>query len=191
MRTLVFLLVLIGLMGCGGGDKSADGKGDSTAVSAQSPGEARGEKQVATYQSGDEEVSVESDGEESFEFHSAQGSVVSGGQEIIKGFPFPVYKDAKVGFSTHVNPADNNDKEIYQAQLTSTDTPEAVAAFYEEALNKMGLKIEKMDQKMDATEMIHLRGTSDSDGVDASVQAIREGEGEPTTIVLTWTKKQK
>lgn len=185
--------------------KSADGKETTVNVgAAQKLGEtmaATADKEVAAAtedaaQAGEAtEASAASEASESssaqaMTIKTGEASMTFGGTNVPKDFPLPLYKDAKVEYSAHIEPTADNKEENYQIHLTSKDPAETVAKFYEAELKKKGLEVNRIDQKFNGMEIITLACESQKDNVSATAQAQRDADSDTTRIILTWTNQK-
>jgi hypothetical protein len=118
---------------------------------------------------------------------SKEGSMVVGAGELPAGFPIPIYAGAKVENHTHITQPGG--QEVFQATITSSASPQDVAAFYEKFFTDKGVSVSRTEQSTGESKMVMLGGSSDD--ADAYAMVMREQPAEPTTATVSWNVKKK
>jgi len=113
------------------------------------------------------------------------GTLTLGEQKVPDDFPLPVIAHDKVMTSAHATKAG---KDTYSLMLQTKKAPGEVADFYQKALEGKGVKVKRMEHKMNDDVMINLGGEGDK--VNAGVNVMRKGGEALTQVMIHWNPKK-
>lgn len=108
------------------------------------------------------------------------------GKKLPEGFPLPIIDGAEIVTALDLNSKKDGQSFMVSLKTTSKDAAD-IAAYYEGELKKDGLEVKKMETKTDAMAMFVLSGKGD--GIDATVQVIKQA-AKPETMVNIALKKK-
>ncbi|MEE8409897.1 MAG: hypothetical protein V3T05_09845, partial [Myxococcota bacterium] len=117
---------------------------------------------------------------------TAEGTAEWGAAKIPDGFPLPVIDGAKI-----VSAASSTLKKkgtMYHVALTVKKAANEVADFYETALEKEGLSVQRTEHKMAEANMVMLNGRK-GEKVHAAVNISGRPGKDEVTVMINWTQK--
>ena len=159
-------LVIIGLTGCGIGEKLAEQAAEKAVEKATGiKVDNKGETVTVTNKDGEKLTLSGQDG------------------KLPEGFPLPLMKGAAVGSATKMS---TNDKVAYSVEITYTIPHKEVGDFYEQALKDLGIKVERTDVTSDDDVTIMLVGSSDKH--EAWIMVNGQGE-KGGSVTVMWGDK--
>lgn len=117
---------------------------------------------------------------------TAEGTAEWGAAKVPAGFPLPVIDGAKI-----VTAGTSKQKKkgtMYHVALMVKKESKEVSDFYETALKKEGLKVQRTEHKMAETSMVILNGRKGKK-VLATVHVSGQSGKDEVSVMINWTQK--